>query len=90
MASPSDSRTNRVAGPDSVLAPPASRLTTDPVQRWAAVIVDGHDQFPIELPPPDRDRFLAAVRRRRRDRLVQHIAHAIALALRGAARRFLS
>jgi hypothetical protein len=49
------------------------------------LIADGRDQFPADLLPPDRDRLLAEVRRRRRQRLVQHIARAIALDLHGAA-----
>jgi hypothetical protein len=70
---------------DRAPAVPAER-TRDPgqLQRWAELIADGREQFPTSLPPPDRDRLLAAVRRRRRDRLVQHIARAIALDLRGA------
>jgi hypothetical protein len=56
------------------------------MQPWAELIADGRDQFPAGLPPPDRDRLLAEVRRRRRERLVRHIARAIALDLRGAAR----
>jgi hypothetical protein len=55
------------------------------MDRWATLIADGQDAFPADLPPPDRDRLLAEVRRRRRDRLVEHIARAIALDLRRAA-----
>jgi len=59
-------------------------LTQDQVQRWAELIAVGRDAFPVDLPPPDRDSLLAAVRRRRRDRLVLHIARAIACDLRVA------
>jgi hypothetical protein len=59
-------------------------LDCERLHRWAELIADGRDQFPADLPPPDRDRLLAKVRRRRHDRLVQHIARAIALDLRGA------
>jgi hypothetical protein len=48
------------------------------------LIADGRDPFPADLLPPDRDRLLVEVSRRRRDRLIQHIARAIALDLRGA------
>jgi hypothetical protein len=61
-------------------------LGPEQLRRWAELIADGRDQFPSDLPPPDRDRLLAEVRRRRRDRLVQHIGHAIALHLSGAER----
>jgi hypothetical protein len=66
-------------------APPctaAPGLTDEQVCRWAELIAGG-DLFPADLPPPDRDRLLAEVRRRRRDRLVRHIARAIARDLRG-------
>jgi hypothetical protein len=59
-------------------------LTQEQVQRWADLIADGRDSFPANLSPFDRDRLLAEVRRRRRDRLVLHIARAIACDLRGA------
>jgi hypothetical protein len=51
------------------------------------LIADGHDQFPANLPPPDRDALLMAVRQRRRERLVLHIARAIALDLHRAEQR---
>jgi hypothetical protein len=63
---------------------PSSALTAEQVQRWAELIADGSAQFPADLAPPDRDRLLAEVSRRRRDRLIQHIARAVALDLRGA------
>ena len=46
------------------------------------MIADGRGEFPTGLAPPDRDRLLAAVRRRLRDRMVRHIARAIAARLR--------
>jgi hypothetical protein len=49
------------------------------------LIADGRDSFPADLPRSDRDLLLAEVRRRRRDRLVQHIARVIALDLRDGA-----
>jgi hypothetical protein len=58
-------------------------LADDQVNRWAELIAGGRDRFPPDLPPSDRDRLLTEVRRRRRDRLVQHIARAIALDLGG-------
>jgi hypothetical protein len=64
--------------------PPELALTDEQVERWAVLIANGHDQFPTEVAQPDRDRLLAAVRRRRRDRLVQHIAGLIALDLHRA------
>jgi hypothetical protein len=69
--------------------------TTNPLERtrdpeqlklWAELIADGYDHFPVDLAPSDRMRLLAEVRRRRRERLVRHIARAIALDLRGNAR----
>jgi len=50
------------------------------------MITDGRDGFPDDLPPPDRERLLAAVRVRLRSRLVRHIARAIAARLRRPAR----
>ncbi len=67
-------------------SPPTSGSTLSPeqVQRWAELIADGRDAFPADLPPGDRGRLQAEVCRLRRDRLVRHIARAIALDLRGA------
>jgi len=61
-------------------------LTDDQVGRWADLIADSRDGFPDNLPPPDRERLLAAVRVRLRGRLVRHIARAIAARLRRPAR----
>ena len=61
----------------------ARGLSNDELARWADLIADGRDAFPADLPPPDRDQLRAEVRRRRRDRLVRHIARALALELRG-------
>ena len=79
MRRPKPQRTDRAA-----VARIEPTLTHEQVQRWAELIADGRDSFPADLAPPDRDRLLAEVRRRRRDRLVLHIARAIACDLRGA------
>ena len=70
-------------GPRPAAAEPMR--TAEQVQRWSELIADGYDAFPADLTPPDRDRLRAEVCRRRRQRLVQHIARAIALDLHGAA-----
>jgi hypothetical protein len=71
---------------DRALEAGEPRLTPEQIERWAELIADGSDAFPADLPPPDQDRLLSAVQRRRRDRLVLHIARAIAHDLGGAAR----
>ena len=64
---------------------PARRLAPDELRCRADLIAAGRDEFPVDLPPSDRDRLWAEVRRRRRDRLVRHVARAIALDLWRAA-----
>lgn len=81
MRRPRPQRTDRV--PAAAAEP---ELTPEQVQRWAELIADGRDVFPADLPLPDRDRLLMEVRRRRRDRLVLHIARVIAHDLGDAAR----
>jgi hypothetical protein len=79
MRRPRPKRTDRVP------SLPAERpLNAEQLRRWAELIADGGDQFPTNLPRPAQDRLLEDVRRRRRERLVQHIALAIALHVRGA------
>ncbi len=60
---------------------PAS-LDHDQLQRWAQMIADGRSEFPNGLAALDHDHLLAAVRQRLRDRMVRHIARAIAARLR--------
>jgi hypothetical protein len=65
--------------------PPTSAetcLTEEQGERWADVIADGRDVFPDGLPSPWRERLLAAVRDRLRNRLVRFIARAVAARLR--------
>src|SRR5437016_2203315 len=56
----------------------AAALSDDQVRRWAELIADGRGEVPDDLPPADRDRLGAAAIRRLRDRLVRHIARAVA------------
>jgi hypothetical protein len=79
MRRPKPQRTDRA--PAAATEP---TLNQEYVERWAELIADGRDSFPAGLSPPDRDCLLAAVWRRRRDRLVLHIARAITCDLRGA------
>jgi predicted RNA-binding Zn ribbon-like protein len=53
-------------------------LTPDQIARWAERIADGRDEFPADVADPDRSALAAAVRGRLRDRLVRHVARAIA------------
>jgi hypothetical protein len=48
------------------------------LSRWADAVANGEAQIPEEITPEDRQRLVAEVRRRRRARLVQYIARAIA------------
>ncbi|MFM7148764.1 MAG: hypothetical protein ACKO23_02880 [Gemmataceae bacterium] len=63
--------------PRSQRASPGT-LNDDQVARWADRIAEGRDDFPEALTPGDRQRLLAAVRKRHHDRLVGLIARAIA------------
>jgi hypothetical protein len=63
---------------------PATGLTTDQIARWADRIADGRDEFPTDLPEPDRSTLAEAVRVRLRDRLIRLVARAIAGRLAGA------
>jgi hypothetical protein len=51
------------------------------IDRWADLIAEGRGEIPSDLAPTYRDRLVLAARRRLRDRLVQHIARAIAARL---------
>jgi hypothetical protein len=51
------------------------------VARWADLIADGRGDLPDGLADVDRERLLAAVRQRLRERLVHLIARAIAARL---------
>jgi len=57
---------------------PAADLTSEQIARWAERIADGRDEFPADLGEPDRSVLADAVRVRLRDRLVRHVARAIA------------
>lgn len=57
---------------------PAADLTSEQIARWAERIADGRDEFPADLGEPDRSALADAVRVRLRDRLVRHVARAIA------------
>ena len=59
-------------------AAPAAGLSGDQAARLADLVADGRGEVPEGLPPADRERLLAAVRRRLRDRLVRLIARAVA------------
>ncbi len=59
-------------------APVASTLTPDQIARWAERIADGRDEFPADVADPDRSALADAVRSRLRDRLIRHVARAIA------------
>lgn len=71
----------------AALTPPDQSLSSDQIQRWAELIADGGDRFPANLPRADQNRLAAEVRRRRRERLIRHIARVIALDLRHAERK---
>src|SRR5688572_26679925 len=58
-------------------------LTRSQIERLAEVIADGRSDFPDDLAAGDLDRLRPLVRRHLRQRLVHHIARAIAAALRG-------
>lgn len=60
---------------------PASGLTPDQIARWADRIADSRDDFPVDLADPDRSALADAVRDRLRDRLVWHVARAVAARL---------
>jgi hypothetical protein len=59
-----------------------ARLDHDQLDRWAQLIADGRGEFPTGLAPLHHGHLLAAVRQRLRDRMVRHIARAIAARLR--------
>lgn len=65
---------NRTSPP----APPTGGLSDDQVARWADLIAAGRGDLSDDLSPEDRQRLMAAVRQRLRDRLVRLIAQAIA------------
>jgi hypothetical protein len=79
------SRTRPLKDQATALPPLARPLTAEQIQRWAELIANGDDQFPRNLLSCDRDQLAAEVRHRRRERLMVHIARAIALDLRDAA-----
>lgn len=60
-------------------------LTDEQMQRWAELIANGDDRFPIGLAAADQDRLVDEVRRRRRERLIRYIARVIALDVHNAA-----
>lgn len=64
--------------PTSPPAAPTGGLSGDQVARWADLIADGRGDLSDDLSSEDRQRLLAAVRQRLRDRLVRLIARAIA------------
>lgn len=66
--------------PDSPAIP--TSLDHTQLQRWAQMIAEGRGEFPTGLAALDHDQLLAAVRQRLRDRMVRHIARAIAASLR--------
>jgi hypothetical protein len=60
-------------------SPPArGGQSLDQVRLWADLIADGRSGFPADLPPPERDRLAAEVRRRLRDRLLRFLGRQIA------------
>ena len=63
---------------DTGLTTSLNSLSTEQVARWADRIADGRDEFPVDLPEPDRSVLADAVRRCLRDRLLRLVARAIA------------
>ena len=57
-------------------------LTDDQIQRWADLIAERGGEFPSELAPSDQERLVVAVRSRLRQRMIRHIARAVAANLR--------
>jgi len=53
-------------------------LTNEMLARWAEAVANGEAPFPSDLSNEDQERLLEHVRRRRRSRLVQFVARAIA------------
>lgn len=53
-------------------------LTNEMLARWADAVANGDAPFPSGLSDEDQERLLEHVRRRRRARLVQFVARAIA------------
>lgn len=53
-------------------------LTADQVAKWAERIAEGRDEIPADLADPDRTALAEAVHGRLRDRLIRHVARAIA------------
>jgi len=62
--------------PESAAAP--SGLTAEQLARWAELIAGGEAHFPGSLGRDQQRHLLELVRQRRRSRLVQFIARAIA------------
>jgi hypothetical protein len=62
------------AGPDDF----PDRLTDDQIGRLAEMIADGRCEIPNDLRPADQKRLSQGVRRRLRERLLRHVARAIA------------
>ena len=54
------------------------RLTVHQFARWAELIAAGRGDFPTDLVASEQYHLLVEVRSRLRDRLVQHLARAIA------------
>ena len=53
-------------------------LTAETIARWAEAVANGEAPFPSGLNDQDQERLVTYVQRRRRSRLVQFIARAIA------------
>lgn len=63
---------------DRMVTPPGP-FTRSELSRWASLIADGTIAVPKGLSPDQQEQLVEEVRCRRRARLVQYIAHAIAL-----------
>ena len=73
-------RTTRAA-PDRRAEPHADPLTDDQLERLARLVAVGEAPEPPDLPPAQRERLVAAVRRIRTGRLMDLIARCVALEL---------
>jgi hypothetical protein len=71
------------AAPGPALPPMGSVADFESLDRLADMIADGRLPFPTDAPAPDRDRLLALVRARLRDRLLALVARAVARDIRG-------
>jgi len=65
-------------GVSTVAAASPSTLSPDQVRRWGALIAEGRDEVPTDLPDDDRERLQSEVRLQLRDQMVRLVARAVA------------